>query len=182
MAEFYRLAPEVAGGWGEKTEFSNKAAVQQGLDQVYKVVHLHYRFDGWMGDDIVAFNSTFATTERLASAIQRSGLTGAVFEEMDVSTSDMWHQYMNHVTLPRFLRLVPQGSVELTMNAEVISWSGHEVSFALVKDWQKPVTVRETLTALPPFALVVTGKFLPILDTFSTSECLVTPLKSLVPK
>jgi hypothetical protein len=75
---FHLLRPEVAGGWGP-----NIQAHRQTHPPV--VTHLHYEFEGWLGDDLLTTFPEFIVTERLARALEQSGLTGFGLASMETS-------------------------------------------------------------------------------------------------
>jgi hypothetical protein len=88
---FYLLEPEVAGGWG-----ANIKVHRQSHPPV--VTHMHYEFQGWLGDDLLTTFPEFIVTERLAMALDQSALTGFELAAVEVSPGDMWEQC--HPTRP----------------------------------------------------------------------------------
>src|SRR6476660_8794270 len=63
------LAPEVAGGWGERT-------VADTSTHPPRVTALHYQFDGWLGDELLESFPCYIVTRRLAHALTAAGLSG----------------------------------------------------------------------------------------------------------
>ncbi|REC41604.1 hypothetical protein [Chryseobacterium pennipullorum] len=92
----YRLIePEVAGGLGGKTE----------LDNTYfppLIKHLHYEFDGWMGNDILESFPCYIVTEQLRSDIESETLTGINFDNVLVSKSETFLELYPNKILPNF--------------------------------------------------------------------------------
>jgi hypothetical protein len=103
MAAYYVLEPEVAGGWGKNTVFTRTAGRPV-------VVHrLHYEFDGWLGDELVESTPCYLVTKRLSDEIARAQLTGAVFDEVEVTTSDEFKELHPDRVLPNWLWLKADG-------------------------------------------------------------------------
>ncbi len=174
--QFYLLEPEVAGGWSEGTIVTNRDALDAGREIFPLVDQLHYRFDGWFGDDILAFISTLIVTARLADAMRAGELTGLTFATVTTITSDMWDQIHpdNSVLLPEFERLIPTGRVDLK-NQSVVSWSGHDVCWGFQRHWQKPEGPLLS-SASAPYALVVTAHAMEILRVFQLANCGISEL------
>ena len=80
---FYWLEPEVAGGWGLNIQ------VHRGTHPPV-VTHMHYEFQGWLGDDLLTTFPEFVVTERLAVALESTTLTGFVLAGIEVSAGGMW--------------------------------------------------------------------------------------------
>ena len=75
---FYYLEPEVAGGFGEDTVVS--AASHPPV-----VTRLEYKFEGWLGDEILETFPCFIVTEAVASEITKLNLTGFSLDSVKVS-------------------------------------------------------------------------------------------------
>jgi hypothetical protein len=102
---FYRLEPEVAGGWGTNTVFTR-------IPGKPVVVHkLHYHFDGWLGDELLASSLCYIVTQRLADEIQDAQLTGVGVADVEVTTSEQFRELYPERELPRFLWLKVVGKV-----------------------------------------------------------------------
>lgn len=95
MSSFYRLRPEVAGGLGLRT-------VMDRTGDVPIVKHLHYEFDGWLGDDIVESFPIYLVTESMADILLREGLTGFSLKDVEVTKSDEFLQLYPDRDLPGF--------------------------------------------------------------------------------
>lgn len=91
---FYLLRPEVAGGWGPNTK-----AHRQTHPPV--VTHLHYEFEGWLGDDLLTTFPEFLVTEGLAQALEQSALTGFRLASVEASAGGMWEQMHERRPLPQ---------------------------------------------------------------------------------
>jgi hypothetical protein len=99
--KFFSVEPEIAG-WGENTVYSRLVGK--------RVVHkLHCEFDQWLGDQMVESRACFIVTTRLARDIERARLTGASFDAVEVTTSDMFHELYPNRPLPRFVWLKVTG-------------------------------------------------------------------------
>lgn len=106
--KYYRIEPEVAGGWGKNTVIDR-------IPGKGTFVHkLHYVFDGWLGDELLESSACYIVTEKLAHEIERMRLTGAQFEEVEISTSGEYDDFQElhpEQKLPKFLWLKPTGKI-----------------------------------------------------------------------
>ena len=100
---FSFVEPEVAGGWGPNT-------VADRSTTPVTVEHLHYEFDGWLGDVLLESTPCFIVTDAGVAAITKEGLVGAEFENVEISVSDTFRELRGDVALPSFRRLVPFGT------------------------------------------------------------------------
>ncbi|HGH6028074.1 TPA: hypothetical protein AB5H75_004040 [Vibrio mimicus] len=100
----YLIEPEVPGGFGENT---------LGRFDVHPpiVEKLHLEFDGWLGDDLLERFPCFLVTERLATALSSSQLSGYNLEVAEISTSDVFEELYPECTLPRFSWLQVSGTI-----------------------------------------------------------------------
>lgn len=101
----WRLRPEIAGDMGPRT-------VLDASTHPPRVSRLHYEFSGWAGADLVESFPCFLVTERLATAIQDSGLTGGELEDVEVTFDPQFAALLPDVAalVPRSWRwLRPQG-------------------------------------------------------------------------
>jgi hypothetical protein len=165
------IDPEVPGGFGDGTLVVNAQAVREGIDLVPVVQNLNYRFDGWMGDDIITFLSVIAVTDKLGQAICTEELTGVRFEAMTTCTSDVWEQWADtgyNAALPTFERIIPMGSAEIDPGMRALSWSGHDLCMGVRRVRPKNVS---------PYEFVVTDRFLSVLRRFSHEQCTVQQLE-----
>lgn len=122
--KLYKLEPEVAGGFGENTIVSNLNNVKSKKEKPI-VTHLHYEFSGWLGDEILETTPCFIITESLAYSIQRSGLKGYIFADVEASITEEFEELYPGRTLPIFRRIIPQGIVEV--NGDTFgNWSGDD--------------------------------------------------------
>jgi hypothetical protein len=103
MMKYYTIEPEVAGGWGKNTVFDR-------IPGKGTFVHkLHYEFDGWLGDELVESSACYVVTERMVREIERAGLTGARFDEAEVTTSEQFRDIYPNRQLPKFVWLRAMG-------------------------------------------------------------------------
>jgi hypothetical protein len=95
---YYRLKPDVAGGFGEMTELdtsTNPATVHR----------LHYEFEGWLGDCLVGNFAVSILEENVAREFVARGFTGFELREAIISRSDVFDQLQPEVDLPKFVWL-----------------------------------------------------------------------------
>lgn len=154
--KLYLLEPEVAGGFGENTVVSNLENVRAKRERPI-VTHLHYEFSGWLGDEILETTPCFIITESLAASIHRNGLKGYTFADVETSVTEEFEELYPGKTLPKFRRLVPQGTVEVSGN-QFKSWSGDDFCLS-----QKSI-------------LVTSEKALAILKKHQVDHCDITEL------
>lgn len=120
--KFYRLDPEVAGGFGEHT----KATYKNGM--IDQVLYLEYEFEGWLGDELVTSTPCFIVTKSLANDITASRLTGYQFEEMEITKSEQYELFYPYEVLPEFVRLIPKGAISFK-DKSIDNWSGDDFCF-----------------------------------------------------
>jgi hypothetical protein len=99
MPEFYFVAPEVAGGLGERTECSHRS------DGEFVVSRLHYEFCGWLGDELLETFPCFIVTRRLAERLEAAGLSGFILVEVEVTASAEFEDLYPGRVLPEFVWL-----------------------------------------------------------------------------
>jgi hypothetical protein len=97
---YYLLRPEVAGGWGPNIKVHRQTHPPV-------VTHLHYEFEGWLGDDLLTTFPEFIVTERLARALEQSTLSGFRLAPAEISPGGMWEQLYPDRSPPqcRWLRI-----------------------------------------------------------------------------
>jgi len=100
---FYRLSPEVAGGWGRNT-------VADTAKHPPVVHHLHYQFDGWQGDDLLESFPCFIVTQRLAECLRGTSLNGFELRPVETTKSDLFCDLYGDRELPSFKWLHVTGS------------------------------------------------------------------------
>jgi len=92
---YFYIEPEVSGGFGENTVIDTSVHPP-------KVSRLHYQFDGWLGDDLLESFPCYIVSEYLAKEIEKSGLTGFRFKEVEVSKSEQFEELYPGKELPKF--------------------------------------------------------------------------------
>ena len=99
------VEPEVAGGLGERI------VVDRSTDPV-RVLRLHYQFEGWSGDDLLATHPVFICTDRLGRALGAAGLSGFRLADLAVTTSATFKELYPRRKLPTFRWLQVDGVAE----------------------------------------------------------------------
>lgn len=89
------VSPEVAGELGDET-------IMDSSTHPPKVLRLHHRFEGWLGDDLLEVFPCFLVTSALAEALERAGLAGFSINEAKVSVSPGFEDLYPGRTLPEF--------------------------------------------------------------------------------
>lgn len=115
----YLLEPEVPGGIGN----NSKLLYENG--RIKQAIHLHYEFEGWLGDDLITTSPFFLVTEGIANAIKESDLQGYSFKDIEISTSYSFKELHPNRVLPRFQLLIPVGVIEVE-GKYITSWTGHD--------------------------------------------------------
>lgn len=100
---YYAIEPEVAGEIGENSELdrsSGKLVVKK----------LHYRFDGWLGDELIESTPCFIITEQLAHLLEHAKVTGIQTDHVEVTTSEQFKDLYSNRMLPQFVWLKVHGT------------------------------------------------------------------------
>jgi hypothetical protein len=103
MVSHLIVEPEVAGGWGPNTVCRREPG------KPVEVLKLHYRFDGWLGDELLESTPCFIVTEQLTQEIRKARLTGVRFDIVEVSTSEQFRDLYPDRQLPKFVWLRVDG-------------------------------------------------------------------------
>jgi hypothetical protein len=170
----YALEPDDYGYWGEATIVENQAEITSGEARVPQISFLEYELEGWQGDELLADHACFIVSELLARDLRDAGATGAEFADLLISKSLNFPIVCPGITLPRFERLIPRGTVTVVAKDGVSNWSGQDVCFA---DWWSVKVINENGNAVPPsFELVVTERCLDVILKHNIKHCKVMPL------
>jgi len=92
---FFLLAPEVAGGWGSGTVVDTERHPPV-------VKHLHYQFDGWLGDELLESFPCFIVTVAVGSKLTDAGLSGFELGSVEISKSDTFLELHPERSVPEF--------------------------------------------------------------------------------
>ncbi|MBK9529896.1 MAG: hypothetical protein IPO41_16640 [Acidobacteria bacterium] len=159
MNTLFLLAPEVAGGFGDKTVIANQERLKQGLDKRPDVTHLEYVFEDWLGDELLTSTPCYILTEPLAAKVRMSDLQGFDLSPLEVSTSAVFSQlHPKGLSLPEFVSLRPSGQAIIGPELTVLDWSGDD--FCLGERGE----------------LVISTKCLRILNLGQLKNCEIIPL------
>ena len=138
------IEPEVAGGWGERTVVDTAVHPP-------RIRHLHYQFDGWLGDEIIESFPCLIVSQRLA-VLFPSTLTGFELAEVEISKSEEFEDLCPGRILPAFRWLKVNGTAGVDDfgvaedNRFVISQNALEtlrqgmMSNCGVEEWRSPAT------------------------------------------
>ena len=100
----YILEPEVAGGWGDETEVDTSCHPP-------KVRKLIYKFEGWLGDELLETFPCFIISQNLANLIKNSCLTGYTLGTVTIIKSEIFLELYPDIELPHFYWLQVNGAV-----------------------------------------------------------------------
>lgn len=95
---YYRIEPEVAGGWGEETEADTTCHPP-------KITSLVFEFESWLGDSIVTSFPCYLVTEDLAQSLNRANLDGYELANCTIIKSDTFNELYPNKKLPDFVWL-----------------------------------------------------------------------------
>ncbi|MGM7684691.1 hypothetical protein ACSVDA_21525 [Cytobacillus sp. Hm23] len=126
--KLYFIEPEVAGGLGENTQFGNSDDVDR-MGVSGKVKFLHYKFDGWLGDELLESTPCFIIASTLQEELINSGLDDFNTEECAVSKSELFDELYPNREIPSFHRFLPKGTIQVK-NGYSEQWSGHHFSLS----------------------------------------------------
>jgi hypothetical protein len=93
--KYYCLAPEVGGGFGEHTLMDSSVRPP-------RLTRFHYKFDGWLGDDLLETVACFIGTRRLVDRLQSLNPTGLELDRVEISKSDEFKELHPDRALPEF--------------------------------------------------------------------------------
>ena len=85
---FYRLEPEVPGGFGENSVLDTSVHPPV-------VQWLHFEFVGWDGDDLVTSFPCFLVSDRLAKAMVEAHLAGLELAEVEVTVDGQFRDFLS---------------------------------------------------------------------------------------
>jgi hypothetical protein len=103
---YYLLEPEVAGDFGDDTIMDHSVVPPV-------VTRLQYRFQDWLGDELLESTPVFIVTERLAGLIEQANLTGYRFDEVDTILDEQAEELAGGpIELPKFRWLQLTGRPE----------------------------------------------------------------------
>ena len=100
---YYLLKPEVAGGFGERTVMIEPSARPPLLER------FHYKFAGWLGDELLTTVACFIVTERVAEKLKSCGFSGFSFGAVEISKGAEFSALYPGRELPKFLWLKIEG-------------------------------------------------------------------------
>lgn len=100
---YFFIEPEVAGGLGDNSVFDRSTHPPQ-------VHRLHYEFDGWLGDVLLAGFPCLIATEEAARALKSGAITGIIYATMETSTSELFRHLYPGRQLPTFVWLQINGT------------------------------------------------------------------------
>ncbi|QKZ02414.1 hypothetical protein [Pseudomonas eucalypticola] len=95
---YYFIEPEVAGRLGDSTVID--VSVHPPV-----VSHLEYKFEGWLGDDILESFPCFIVSSRLAEKLISDKFTGYELGPVTVSVAEEVSEIFSQALLPRFFWL-----------------------------------------------------------------------------
>lgn len=85
VGQHFQIDPEVAGGLGRHTVMD--VSVHPPV-----VTRLNYEFEGWLGDVILECFPCFIITAEAKRAFSEMSVSGAAFDDVEVTTSDVFEE------------------------------------------------------------------------------------------
>lgn len=107
---YYIIEPEVAGEIGENTVYDNYNEIITDKKNP-TISHLHFIFDGWLGDELLEVTPCFLVSERLKKEIESNEFSGCRFTDVEISYSDEFLELYPNRDIPNFYRLIPSKTV-----------------------------------------------------------------------
>lgn len=101
--KFYTLKPEVPG-----SIFGETSIIDISVEPI-NIIRLDFRFDGWLGDDLLTSTPAYIVTKRLKDALLEINPTGVEFAEMTTSKSEQFEEIYPNRQLPEFFWLKISG-------------------------------------------------------------------------
>ena len=95
MNNYYIIDPEVAGHFGPRTVMDRNVHPPE-------VTHLHYVFDGWLGDQLVESIGCYVITSSLAHALQQNNVTGFELADVEITKSRQFEELHPNREIPLF--------------------------------------------------------------------------------
>lgn len=103
--DYYRIIPEAPGQLGHNT-------VMNTLVHPPVVEHLHFVFDGWLGDDLVECFPCFLVTDHLADKLIQAAFSGFAVKDAALDCSQQFVDlYGTDKKLPGFKWLQVNGNM-----------------------------------------------------------------------
>jgi hypothetical protein len=93
--KYFYLEPEVAGGLGPGTVMDSSAHPP-------KISKLNYQFDDWLGDVLLEAFPCFIITKEGRRIIEGQRFTGICFDDVEITTSDLFQDLFPDGPLPEF--------------------------------------------------------------------------------
>jgi len=103
MSKYFILKPEVAGGFGEGTTMIDPSARPPLFSR------FHYRFDGWLGDELLTTVACFIVTKNLGETLRAGDLSGFSIGDVKVTKSSEYERRTKEAPLPPFVWLKIEG-------------------------------------------------------------------------
>jgi len=121
--KFYYLEPEVGGSpAGDNT-------IADWIAHPPKIDRLHWEMDCWLGDVLLWSFPCWIATVATMNAIKSSGLTGTVFDDVEVTMTENQRDFDPDLVLPDFVWL------------KVVGKAGHD-DFGVARDLRLVVSER----------------------------------------
>lgn len=111
---YYIVEPEVAGEIGKHTiyDYNNASCATD-------IIHLHFVFEGWLGDDLLEVTPCFLVTEKLRDIIFKYKLSGCEFCEIEISYNEIFYELYPKRNMPNFYRLMPQKKIDIVNGIKI---------------------------------------------------------------
>lgn len=132
---FFSLEPESPGDWAGHTRFVNYDEILAGKAYRRKLEDIEVVFDFMPNDDLIICGECYLASDRLKDGIQSAKLTGAHFEKIDLSISEIFEGYYPEIETPKnYSLLVPQGEMRFANVHIPTSWTGHDFCLPFYPD------------------------------------------------
>ncbi len=95
IEKFYRLKPEVPGQLGCRTKIDSSVFPPC-------ITHLHFVFDGWLGDELIECFPCYLVSENLLNCFLKAGLSGFEIDTAKIEYSVLFNELYPGRKMPPF--------------------------------------------------------------------------------
>jgi len=152
--KYFYLEPEVAGGLG-------KGTIMDVSTHPPRVSKLVYELSGWPDDAILEIFPCWIVTTAAQKEIQSAGLTGVMFDHVDIVFHDQFKDFYPDAKLPEFVWMKVDGT------------PGHD-DFGVRRGVERSEAAQQSFPR-HAFDLVVSERALDVLKPLGTSNAEITP-------
>lgn len=172
----YLLIPQRGGTFGKKTVIRNLDAIRKGREVAVDIERLDFELTQWTGDDIIGGSHLIVViTDRLALALNQSGLRGYHLDPVEISTSSAFRCKTNKrpelAELPAFHWLRIKGATTYNAAGEHLQPLENDICIGTNVDKVELKIPLPKVMPLPTHAVICSDACVDVLKKFSTERC-----------